>query len=104
MRDLWESCEYMRELKKCFYGEMSGNHEAEQIHQQLVEELSKEQRGLLLKLIDSKDRQCDEIALECFIEGFRLAAGISKELSETVYAIGCKRNEEMEKRISRMMT
>lgn len=50
------------------------------IHRQLVKQLGKQQRKLLLRLIDLGGTLRDEACLNSFISGYRLAQGIHQEL------------------------
>ncbi len=67
---------YMRALWNQFYGRK---------HHHLSAQLAPEQRKKLLKLIDCHYAYADQIALESFTAGFRLATGIAKELSGAWY-------------------
>ena len=49
---------------------------------ELREHLSLDDRKLLLRLIDEESDLQDEVELEAFISGFRLAFGITRELAE----------------------
>lgn len=72
--------EYMTTLYLRFCGPPEHNTEAEELGQQLREQLNKEQRRALLKLIDQCNAHCEAQAEAAFIAGFRLAAGIAMEL------------------------
>ena len=50
------------------------------IHRQLVKQLGKEQRRLLLRLMDLEGTLRDEACLRSFISGYRLVQGIQQEL------------------------
>jgi len=62
------------------------NEEAEQelddCHKQLIEVLGKPERKLVLRIIDGKDRLADEIGLDSFIFGFKLATQLAHELKK----------------------
>ena len=62
------------------------NQEAEQelddCHKQLIDVLGKPERKLVLKIIDGKDRLADEIGLDSFIFGFKLATQLAHELKK----------------------
>mgnify|MGYP007075840240 CR=1 FL=1 len=47
--------------------------EIQVIHRQLILNLAKPERRLVLRLIDAKDRLAGEISVDSFICGFRLA-------------------------------
>ena len=62
------------------------NEEAEQelddCHKQLIDVLGKPERKLVLRIIDGKDRLADEIGLDSFIFGFKLATQLAHELKK----------------------
>lgn len=79
----------MKELLKTLYWNLytpCENQEAEQelddCHKQLIEVLGKPERKLVLRIIDGKDRLADEIGLDSFIFGFKLAAELAHELKK----------------------
>ena len=46
--------------------------EIKSIHQQLVEQLDKPARRLVLKLVDNEEKVADDLSLDSFIAGFQL--------------------------------
>ena len=68
--------EYIQDLKA----------EVNQTHKELSARLSKEDRRLLLKLVDLEDALRGEATLHSFVSGYRLACGINRELSEEQYS------------------
>ena len=56
--------------------------ELDDCHKQLIDVLGKSERKLVLRIIDGKDRLADEIGLDSFIFGFKLATGIAYELKK----------------------
>ena len=79
----------MKELLKTLYWNLYipyKNQEAEQelddCHKQLIEVLGKPERKLVLRIIDGKDRRADEIGLDSFIFGFKLATQLAHELKK----------------------
>lgn len=54
--------------------------EIKSIHQQLIEQLDKPPRRLVLKLVDDEERVADDLALDSFIAGFQLAWQLSAEV------------------------
>ena len=62
------------------------NEEAEQelddCHKQLINVLGKPERKLVLRIIDGKDWLADEIGLDSFIFGFKLATQLAHELKK----------------------
>ena len=71
---------YMKTLMDQFYTPPIDT-ETTRLHQALGEQLTKEQRKLLLRIIDEKNLYCENATLDSFIAGFRLAAGIARDLS-----------------------
>ena len=71
--------DYMKALIDQFYTPMP-DRETEQLQHSLGEQLTVEQRKLLLRIIDAKNLYCENATLDSFIAGFRLAADIAKEL------------------------
>ena len=72
--------------------------EVDQTHKELSARLSKEDRRLLLKLVDLEDALRCEATLHSFTSGFRLACGIHRELSEELFSF--EKEEEERSRIS----
>jgi len=77
----------MTELLKTLYWNLYTpyeNQEAEQelddCHKRLIDVLGKPERKLVLRIIDGKNRLADEIGLDSFIFGFKLATEIAYEL------------------------
>lgn len=92
--------EYLQALHQRFFcePELSAlNNDIEAARQKLVEHLDKPQRILLLRLLDAESRLKNEVSLESFAAGFKLAAGIAKELqADGLYSY----EEEIEQRIA----
>lgn len=86
--------DYMTALYLRFCGSPEQDPEAETLAQQLRERLDKEQRRVLLNLIDRYNSYCEAQAEAAFIAGFRLAAGIAMELRGGWYSFA----EEEERR------
>ncbi len=55
--------------------------EIEAIHRQLVLKLDKPERRLVLRLIDAKDYLAEEMSMDSFVCGFRLAWRLANELN-----------------------
>ena len=79
----------MAELLKTLYWNLYTpyvNEEAEQelddCHKQLMNVLGKPERELVLRVTDGKDRLADEIGLDSFIFGFKLATQLAHELKK----------------------
>ena len=62
------------------------NRQAEQelddCHKQLIDILGKPERKLVLRIIDGKDRLADELGLDSFVFGFKLATQLAHELKK----------------------
>ena len=56
--------------------------ELDDCHKQLIDVLGKPERKLVLRIIDGKDRLADEIGLDSFIFGFKLATQLAHELKK----------------------
>ena len=54
--------------------------EIKSIHQQLVEQLDKPARRLVLKLVDDEEKIADELSLDSFIAGFQMAWQLAAEV------------------------
>ena len=68
--------------------------EVNRTHQELSARLSKEDRRLLLKLVDLEDALRCEATLHSFVSGYRLACGIHYELSaEPMYSFDREEEE-----------
>ena len=79
----------MTELLKTLYWNLYTpyeNQETEQelddCHKQLIDVLGKAERKLILRIIDGKDRLADELGLDSFIFGFKLATQLAHELKK----------------------
>ena len=55
--------------------------ELEAVHQSLYQVLDRRGQEQLLKLVDLQNELQDEISLESFLSGFKLALGIAAELA-----------------------
>ena len=55
--------------------------EIERCHQELIEKLDKPERKLVLQIIDCKDQIAEDLSIDSFIAGFRLAWKLSQELN-----------------------
>jgi len=95
------SLDYMRALQNLFGKEPEQSEleaDIDRLHRELTGMLDKLGCKKLLRLLDALDEQRERFALLNFIEGFRLAAGIIRELSlEESYSF----DREEERRASR---
>ena len=93
--------EYLQALHQRFFRELEHNDLHEEINtlrQKLEGNMNPSQRKLLLRLLDVQDYLKNDVSLESFAAGFKLAAGIAKELeADGLYSY----NAEVEKEIER---
>ena len=76
--------ELLKALYDGFYEKLPATQlkaEIEQCHQELIEKLSKPERKLVLQIIDCKDQIAEDLSIDSFIAGFRLAWKLSQELN-----------------------
>ena len=78
----------MNELLKALYDSfyeklpaMQLKDEIEHCHQELIEKLDRPERKLVLQIIDCKDQIAENLSIDSFIAGFRLAWKLSQELN-----------------------
>ena len=78
----------MNELLKALYDNFYERPSAAQLkaeiehcHQELIERLDKPERRLVLQIIDCKDQIAEDLSIDSFICGFRLAWKLSQELN-----------------------
>ena len=72
--------DYMKALWEQFYGFVPSDVESEELRGSLSGQLTREQRRLLLRIVDRKNLYCEQVSQESFAAGFRLALGIVGEL------------------------
>ena len=76
--------EMLKALYDSFYEKLSATQlkvEVERCHQELIEKLDKPERKLVLQIIDCKDQIAEDLSIDSFIAGFRLAWKLSQELN-----------------------
>ncbi len=78
----------MNELLKALYDSFyeplppeRENAEVQDCHQKLIEVLDKPERKLVLQIIDAKDHIAEDLSIDSFMAGFRLAWQLSSELN-----------------------
>ncbi|BAK97653.1 hypothetical protein OBV_04550 [Oscillibacter valericigenes Sjm18-20] len=77
--------DYMRALRQRFDTPPqceAFNRELNRVHDELHGRLDKQDRKLLLRLINLENAIRDETSLRSFTNGYRLAIGINRELSD----------------------
>ena len=92
--------EYLQALHQRFFREPEHtelHEEITKLRQQLEAELNPTQRKILLRLIDVQGYLKNDVSLESFTAGFKLAAGIAKELeADGLYSYDAEVEEQME--------
>lgn len=76
--------EMLKALYDSFYEKLSATQpkaEIERYHQELIDKLEKPERNLVLQIIDCKDQIAEDLSIDSFIAGFRLAWKLSQELN-----------------------
>ena len=96
--------DYMKSLQRQFESKpeyiQDIKTEVNQTHKELSARLEKEDRRLLLKLVDLEDALRCEATLHSFTSGFRLACGIHRELSaEPIYSFDREEEERSKQTI-----
>ncbi len=93
--------EYLQALHQRFFREPEHtdlHKETEKLRQELGSELSSSQRKLLLRLLDVQGYLKEDASLESFAAGFKLAAGIAKELeADGLYSYDAEVEEKVER-------
>ena len=94
--------DYMRALHQRFFRTPACAEQQQEIEftrQELQKRLLKSERRMLLRILDAESLMQEEISLASFTAGFKLAAGIAKELEvDGVYSF----DEEEPERLSRL--
>ena len=94
--------DYMRALHQRFFRKPActeQHQEIETARQELQARLDKSERQLLLRILDAESMMREEVSLASFTAGFKLAAGIAKELeADGIYSF----DEEETDRLSRL--
>ena len=77
--------DYMQALQEKFFSDdlyAKQRQEIETIRCKLSHTLDKQRRKQLLQLVDAESQLSDDMVLDSFIAGFRLACGIGNELGK----------------------
>lgn len=71
--------------------------EIKECHQTLIEAMDKQERRLMLRIIDAKDHMIENISIDSFFFGFELAWKLSEELIsyENKHPISSRRAREL---------
>ena len=90
--------DYMKALQRQFETDCQSiqnlNDEVNRTHRELSSQLAKEDRKLLLRLVDMEDHLRSLATLHSFTCGYRLACGIHRELAEKPMYSFAKEEEE----------
>ena len=90
--------DYMKALQRQFETDCQSiqnlNDEVNRTHKELSSRLAKEDRKLLLRLVDMEDNLRGLATLHSFTCGYRLACGIHRELAEEAMYSFAKEEEE----------
>ena len=90
--------DYMKALQMQFETDCQSiqnlNDEVNRTHKELSSRLAKEDRKLLLRLVDMEDNLRGQATLHSFTCGYRLACGIHRELTEEPAYSFAKEEEE----------
>ena len=94
--------DYMKALQRQFETDsrliQDLNDEVDRTHKELSSRLSKDDRKLLLRLVDLEDNLQSVATLHSFTCGYRLACGIHRELAEEPMYSFAKEEEERARR------
>ena len=88
-----EMYNYMKALYLRFHKEARRSEELTKLYESVKQGLDREHQKLLLRLADAEIAYCEDIALESFVNGWCLAAGIASELKNHRYSFE-QENEE----------
>ena len=89
--------DYMQALQARFLSKtlcVKQQTEVVRLHWKLEKRLDRQNQLRLLELVDAEARLQDDVSLESFIAGFRLACGIAHELGATELPYSFRREEE----------
>ena len=85
--------DYMKALYLRFHKEAPRSEELTKLYESVKQGLDREHQKLLLRLADAEIAYCEDVALESFVSGWCLAAGIAEELKDHRYSFE-QENEE----------
>lgn len=90
--------DYMKALYLRFRREPERSEALTKLYESVKQGLDREHQKLLLRLCDAEMAYCEDAALESFVAGWCLAAGIADELKDHRYSF----EQEDEKRAKRL--
>ena len=88
-----EMYNYMKALYLRFHKETRRSEDLTKLYESVKQGLDREHQKLLLHLADAEIAYCEDAALESFVNGWCLAAGIASELKNHRYSFE-QENEE----------
>ena len=90
--------DYMKALYLRFHSETPRSEKLNELYESIKQGLDREHQKLLLRLVDAEIAYCEDVALESFVSGWCLAAGIAEELKDHRYSFE-QENEENARQI-----
>ena len=90
--------DYMKALYLRFHSETPRSEKLNELYESIKQGLDREHQKLLLRLADAEIAYCEDAALESFVSGWCLAAGIASELKDHRYSFE-QENEENARQI-----
>ena len=90
--------DYMKALYLRFRRESERSETLTELYESVKDGLDREHQKLLLRLCDAEMVYCEDAALESFVSGWCLAAGIAEELKDHRYSFE-QEDEERAKRL-----
>ena len=90
--------DYMKALYLRFHSETPRSEDLTKLYESVKQGLDREHQKLLLRLADAEIAYCEDVALESFVSGWCLAAGIAEELKDHRYSFE-QENEENARQI-----
>ena len=90
--------DYMKALYLRFHRETPRSEKLNGLYESVKQGLDREHQKLLLRLCDAEMAYCEEAALESFVAGWCLAAGVADELKDHRYSFE-QEDEEHAKKI-----
>ena len=90
--------DYVKALYLRFHSEAPRGDKLNGLYESVKQGLDREHQKLLLRLADAEIAYCEDAALESFVSGWCLAAGIAEELKNHRYSFD-QENEEIAREI-----
>ena len=93
--------DYMKALYLRFRREPERSEALNELYESVKQGLDREHQKLLLRLCDAEMAYCEDAALESFVAGWCLAAGIAEELKDHRYSFEQENEENARKQYLR---